>query len=122
MIRKLGMTVLLLVLGSVVALAADLNGKWTAQITTKKGAETTTFEFHADGVALTGKVTTPHGETDIIDGKVDGDSISFAEMVHTKKSGDEKAVYTGKADGDTIKFSRQIGDRPATEFVASRAQ
>jgi hypothetical protein len=31
-----------------------------------------------------------------------------------------KIVYTGKADGDTIKFSRQMGDRPAVEFVAKR--
>jgi hypothetical protein len=31
-----------------------------------------------------------------------------------------KISYTGKADGDTIKFTRQMGDRPAAEFVAKR--
>ena len=122
MIRKLTLAVLLLVLGSVAALAANLNDKWTAEVPTKKGTETTTFEFHVDGAALTGKLTTPQGDADIIDGKVDGDSISFVQVVHTKKSGDEKAIYTGRADGDTIKFSRQIGDRFATEFVANRAE
>jgi hypothetical protein len=124
MIRKLGLAVLFLALGSLTALAADFNGKWTATVESPRGAQTITFDFHVDGAKLTGKVTTPRGDTDIADGKIDGDTISFAQVMN--RDGNEfKITYTGKADGDTIKFTRQYGaanDRPAQEFVATRAK
>jgi hypothetical protein len=108
-----------LALGSVSALAADFNGKWTADVTTPRGTQTLTFDFHVDGATLTGKVSTPRGDTDITNGKVDGDNISFDQVMNF--NGNEfKISYTGKADGDTIKFTRQMGDRPAAEFVAKR--
>jgi hypothetical protein len=110
-----------LALGSVSALAADFNGKWTADVTTPRGTQTLTFDFHVDGATLTGKVSTPRGDTDITNGKVDGDNISFDQVMNF--NGNEfKITYTGKADGDTIKFSRQMGDRPVTEFVAKRGE
>jgi hypothetical protein len=119
MLKKIGLAVMFLALGSVSALAADFNGKWTADVTTPRGTQTLTFDFHVDGTTLTGKVTSPRGESDITDGKIDGDSISFTQVMNF--NGNEmKIVYTGKADGDTIKFSRQMGDRPAVEFVAKR--
>jgi opacity protein-like surface antigen len=120
MLRKLALAALVFALGSVTALAADFNGKWTAEVQGRMGAQTITFDFHVDGATLTGKVSSPRGESDITDGKVDGDNISFAQVVNF--NGNEMKInYTGKADGDTIKFSRQVADRPATEFVAKRA-
>jgi len=119
MLKKIGLAVLFLALGSVSALAADFNGKWNADVTTPRGTQNITFDFHVDGATLTGKVTTPRGDTDITNGKVDGDNISFDQVMNF--NGNEfKISYTGKADGDTIKFTRQMGDRPATEFVAKR--
>jgi hypothetical protein len=124
MIRKLGLAVLFLALGSLTALAADFNGKWTATVESPRGTQTIAFDFHVDGAKLTGKVTTPRGDTDISDGKIDGDTISFAQVMN--RDGNEfKITYTGKADGETIKFTRQYGaanDRPAQEFVATRAK
>ena len=64
-------------------------------------------------------MTTPRGDNDITDGKVNGDDISFT-LVMNFNGNEVKVMYTGKADGDTIKFTRQAGDRPATEFVAKR--
>ena len=63
--RKLGLAVLFLALGSVSALAADFNGKWSADVTTPRGTQTLTFDFHVDGATLTGKVTSPRGDMDI---------------------------------------------------------
>ena len=121
MLKKIGLAVLFMALGSVSALAADFNGKWTADVQGRNGnTQTITFDFHVDGAALTGKVTTPRGDTDITNGKVDGDNISFDQVVNF--NGNEfKISYTGKADGDTIKFTRQMGDRGSSEFVAKRA-
>jgi hypothetical protein len=119
MMRKLGLAVLFLTLGSVAALAADFNGKWTAEVQGRMGTQTLTFDFHVDGSTLTGKVTTPRGDTDITDGKVDGDNISFTQKL-SFNGNDITINYAGKADGDTIKFTRTVGDRPPTEFVAKR--
>jgi hypothetical protein len=121
MLKKIGLAALFLALGSVSALAADFNGKWTADVQGRNGnPQTITFDFHVDGATLTGKVTTPRGENDISNGKVDGDNISFDQVVNF--NGNEfKITYTGKADGDTIKFTRQMGDRGSSDFVAKRA-
>jgi opacity protein-like surface antigen len=119
MMRKLALGVLFFALSSVAALAADFNGKWTAEVQGRMGTQTLTFDFHVDGSTLTGKITTPRGDSDITDGKVDGDNISFTQKL-SFNGNDITVNYAGKADGDTIKFTRTVGDRPATEFVAKR--
>jgi hypothetical protein len=120
MFKKLTLAVLFLALGTVSALAADFNGKWTGDVTTPRGTQTLTFDFKVDGAALTGTVTTPRGATNISNGKVDGENISFDQVMNF--NGNEfKITYTGKADGDTIKFTRQMGEMGSTEFVAKRA-
>lgn len=122
MFRKLALAAIFFALASVSALAADFNGKWTASVETPRGTQTITFDFHVDGAKLTGTVTTPRGSVDISEGKVDGDSISFAQVMNF--NGNEFRInYTGKADGaDSIKFTRQMGDRPANEFTATRVK
>jgi hypothetical protein len=119
MFKKIGLAVLFLALGSVSALAADFNGKWSGDVTTPRGTQTLTFDLHVDGSTLTGKVTSPRGETDITNGKVDGDNLSF-DTVMNFNGNEFKISYTGKADGDTIKFTRAMGDRGSSDFVAKR--
>jgi hypothetical protein len=121
MVRKTLLAVLFIALGSVAALAADFNGKWTADVTTPRGTQTVTFDFHVDGAALTGKITSPRGEGDIAEGKIDGDNITFSQLVNFNGT-DMKIVYTGKVDGDGIKFTRVVGDRPPVEFRATRVK
>jgi hypothetical protein len=119
--RKLSLALLFLTLGAVAALAADLTGKWNATVETPRGTQNITFDFHVDGATLTGKVTSQRGETDIQDGKIDGDNLSFSQTVNF--NGNEMKInYTGKVDGDTIKFTRTVGDRPAVEFTAARGK
>ena len=118
-LRTLALAVLVVTLGAVTALAADLNGKWKATVETPRGTQEISFDFHVDGATLTGKVTTPRGESDITDGKIDGDNLSFNQVVNC--NGNEMKInYTGKVDGDSIKFTRTVGDRPAVEFTATR--
>ena len=118
-----------LVLTSVAALAADFNGKWTAEVPGRQGGTTTnTFTFKVDGANLTGSMSTQMGDVDITNGKVDGDNISF-DVIRT--FGDNKITlsYAGKADGGSIKFTRTFkGDMPGggqapppQEFTAKKA-
>ena len=123
MMKKLGTTILFFALGSMTALAADFNGKWTADVPGRNGnTQTLTFDFHVDGATLTGTITTPRGDTAISNGKVDGDNISF-DQVRNFNGNSFTISYKGTADGDTIKFTRTFngGDRPPQEFVAKRA-
>ena len=103
------------------AVAADVSGKWTAEVPGRQGqAQTTTFNFKVDGDKLSGTLTNPRGEQTIADGKVSGDDISFS--VTLSMGGNEiKMLYKGKVAGSEIKFTREVEGRPATEFVAKRA-
>jgi hypothetical protein len=121
MLRKLALALLFVTLGTVTALAADLTGKWSATVETPRGTQNITFDFKADGATLTGKVSSPRGDSDITDGKIDGANVSFSQVVNF--NGNVMTInYTGKVDGDTIKFTRTVGDRPAVEFTATRAK
>lgn len=121
MLRKLALALLFVSFGAMTALAADVSGKWTATVTTPRGDQQITFNFKVDGAKLTGTVSTMRGDTDITDGKIDGDNISFVQEL-TFGDRDIKINYAGKVDGDSIKFTRTLGDRPATEFTATRAK
>lgn len=121
MLRKLAFALLFVALGTVSAFAADVTGKWTATIESPRGTQNLSFDFHVDGAALTGKITTQRGDSDISDGKVDGDTITFNQKV-SFNGNDMTIVYKGTVDGDTIKFTRTVGERPPTEFTATKAK
>ncbi len=87
------------------ALAADITGTWTWTVKTKKGKEfDQKLTLKAEGDKLTGSLASGRRQrsTDIANGTVQGDSISFE--VTTERNGNElTAKYQGKVDGDTIK-------------------
>lgn len=116
--------VLTLVLALAMAVsAADVTGKWTAQIPSRSGqTRETTFTFKVDGDKLTGTMTGGQGrEIAISEGKLSGDTLSF--VVATERGGETmKQTYTGKIAGDEIQFKREGGQGAAREFVAKRAR
>ena len=121
----LSITALLLICAFTAA-AADLNGKWTAQVPGRQGnTQEMTFTFKVEGAKLTGTVGSQRGDQEIVEGKVSGDDISF--MTVTKFNEMEmKQIYKGTAAGSEIKFSRTQeggGRGPGTpvEFVAKKS-
>jgi hypothetical protein len=121
-IYRLTSVMVFLLLAATAVFAADVNGKWVAQVP-GRGGETreATFTFKADGGQLTGSVTTPRGDAPISDGKVDGDDISFAQVMEFNGNS-VKLLYKGKVSGDQIKFTRQReGGERTVEFTAKRA-
>jgi len=115
----------ILVLGAIsAALAANVDGKWVAQVPGRGGQTSeTTFTFKADGAKLTGTVTGRQGEAPISDGTIKGDDISFTQTFEVQGNS-IKVIYTGKVTGDEIKMTRKRdgGDQPATEFTAKRVK
>ncbi len=119
------MCLLLVGLGALSAWAADVTGKWVAEVPGRQGQTMQmTFTFKVEGDKLTGTISTPRGESPIQDGKIQGDEISFTQVVEF--GGNQmKFLYKGKVSGDEIKFTRQReggeGPGPQTrEFVAKR--
>jgi len=116
-----------LMIGAMAALAwaADVSGKWVAQVPGRNGqTRETTFNLKADGGKLTGTVSGRNGDNPISDGKVSGDDITFSVSV-SFNGNDIKMNYKGKVSGDEIKFTRTIegggGGMPPQEFTAKRS-
>ena len=106
------------------AWAADLNGKWVAQVPGRNGQmRETTFNFKVEGKTLTGTVSGMQGDNPISDGTVNGDDVSFT-VVANFNGNEVKLLYKGKAAGDELKLTRtrQGGDQPGQDFVAKRVK
>lgn len=100
-----------------VALGADVSGKWTAQMQGPNGqARDITFNFTVSGDQLTGTVTTPRGENQISDGKINGNQITFNQVVEFNGN-QMKIQYTGTLsdDGNSIEFTRSFEGRRGGE-------
>jgi len=112
--------VLALVL-AIPAVAADIAGKWTASFDTQIGVQNYTYTFKVDDAKLTGIAESQFAKTEITEGTVKGDEISFVENVNFEGNA-LKITYKGKISGDEIKFTRNVADMATEEFVAKRAK
>ncbi len=120
--RHILLAVLIFALVSAVAAQApDISGKWTAAFDTQIGVQKYTYEFKADGGKLTGKATSENGSSEIQEGRVSGDEVSFVEMLSFQDM-KIRIEYKGKVAGDEIKFTRQVGDFATEQLVAKRSK
>jgi hypothetical protein len=96
-----------------VASAADVTGKWAAEIPGRGGnTNTTTFTFQVSGGAVSGTVNGGRGDTMIADGKLDGDTLTFTTTAAGRDGTPVKTTYTGKVSADHIDFTRDNGRGP----------
>jgi enterochelin esterase-like enzyme len=114
---------LALVACSFSARAEGVSGTWKAEFDTVRGLQKYTFTLTQDGTTLAGKasvdVNGEKREFDLQEVKVDGDTVSFVELVDFQ--GNElRITYSGKLAGEEIKFTRQVGDFSTLEAVATR--
>jgi hypothetical protein len=119
---RLAAVVALLVLGlAVSARAADISGQWTATFNTQVGEQHYTYTFKVDGEKLAGTAKSDNGTTDIQNGSVKGDDVSFVENLDYQ--GQKLVItYTGKISGDEIKFTRDVGGVAKEDLVAKRVK
>ena len=123
-IRKVRLALLAIVLTSSVAFgnAADITGKWTASFDTQIGKQEYVYDFVVKDSTLTGKAKSNLGSADILEGKVDGDKVSFVEMLKFQDM-DIRITYTGSiVSADEIKFTRTVADFATEELVAKRVK
>lgn len=119
-----------LALSTVSTQAADVTGTWTWSRPGRNGGEAQkmTLVLKADGEKLTGSVTSPARQgaeprkTEIADGKVKGDDISFSVTVEF--NGNKRTTkYNGKVSADTIKGKTEFdrnGEAQSRDWEAKR--
>jgi hypothetical protein len=110
---------------AITMMAADATGKWTAEMQGPNGnTRTVTMNLKADGEKLTGTVSGRGGDTEISDGKVDGDTVMF-NVIREFNGNKMTQHYTGKVDGDTIHFTMKMeggmGDGQERKLDAKRS-
>jgi len=103
--------------------SADVTGIWKADIESQIGLLKYTFLFKQDGNIITGRITADINgekhEVDLLNGKIEGDIITFVELVNF--DGNEFRIsYTGKVAANEINFTRQVGDFGSDTFIAKR--
>src|SRR5689334_564869 len=80
-------------------LAADVTGTWKSEFDSPIGRQKYTFSFEQDGTKLTGnansEVEDRKREAELKEGKVDGDAISFVELLNFQDN-EIRISYTGK--------------------------
>ena len=116
--KVLGMFALL-ALASLVAFGADVNGKWVGEGGGKRGP--VTFNFKADGMKLSGNQEGQNGPTEITDGKIDGDSVSFIIIRDMGDKGKVVTKYKGTVSGDTMKLNAETEGRGPREVVLKKS-
>lgn len=122
MIRKSGLMVLVLVMGSLFAHATDISGKWSGRFITPVGINNYTYVFQVSGNVLSGDTNSSDtGKSVIQNGKIDGNNISFTEPSHYNGAA-LTVKYTGVIQGETIKLTRTFGSFPPDTFVIKRAK
>jgi hypothetical protein len=105
------------------ALAADVAGKWTAEMKRPDGeVMTSTYDFKVEGDTLTGTMSGRMGERPISDGKVKGNELSF--VMKFERDGETfKMIYKGKVEGDELKLNMSSENGEFTrDIVAKRAK
>ncbi len=120
--RRFAILTVLIVLGLASVRAADISGTWTASFDTQIGQQNYTYEFVVKGTTLTGKIKSSVGPSEMAEGKVEGDKVSFVENLKFQDM-ELRITYSGTiVSNDEIKFTRKVGDFATEELVAKRAK
>ncbi len=121
--RRLSIAILafaLLPLAAVAADAPNVSGTWTASFDTQIGKQEYTYTFVVKGSQLTGHAKSANGDTEITEGKIDGDKVSFVENL-SYQGMPLRIVYTGTLTSpEQIDFTRDVGGAATEKLTAKR--
>jgi hypothetical protein len=105
-----------------VCFAADIDGKWSAQVQGPRGTRTEFLNLKSDGNTLTGSIQGGRGEgVAISNGMIDGDTISFT-VVRQFRDNQITEQYKGTISGGQLKLTVSGGRRGPVEMTYKREQ
>jgi hypothetical protein len=118
--KKLITLCALFALSTVMALAADVTGTWKGEANPNGKGGPPSFTFKQSGSTLTGTSAGRGGETEIANGKVDGDKISFEVTRDMGDKGKFTSKYTGTVSGNTITLKVDTGRGDPREITVTK--
>ena len=115
-------SVLFIMLLAVVASAADITGKWKADLQTPQGKVEVSYTFQQKGEVLTGTWQAAQSPTvEITEGKVTGDKVVF--VVKMGPNANITFAHEGKIEGDQIQLTmKPSGEFPGSTVTATRVK
>lgn len=106
-------------LTSLVALAADVTGKWMSEAPANGKGGPQTFTLKQDGSTLTGTVEAGRGgPANVSNGKVDGDKVSF-EVTREFNGNSMTTKYSGTVSGSSMTLTAE-GARGSREMKLTK--
>jgi hypothetical protein len=105
----------------------DVTGKWKWTVTRNNQSRDTILTLKQDGEKVTGTLSGRREgqETEISDGKIKGNELSFT-ITRDTNNGKVTQKYAGKVDGDaikgTIETSRDGGQSRSRDWEAKRVK
>ncbi len=91
------------------ALAADLSGIWTGQVTTRGGTQDVTLKLEQQGTRITGKLYDDRGSSPISEGKAVGDVVIFVVAVQEQNGNqinDTRLRFAGTLRDGVLELAR----------------
>ncbi len=105
------------------AFAVDVTGTWKTEFDTQIGVQKYTYTLKQDGTKVTGKASADIAgekrESELKEGKLDGNSLSFVEML-SFQGNEIRIAYQGIVTANEIKFTREVGEFAKEELTAKR--
>ncbi len=122
---KAPITFLILAAVPLSLLAADVTGTWKAEFDSQIGNQNYTYTFKQDGTNLAGEANSEINgqkhEAELKEGKVDGDTVSFVEMLNFQDN-EIRITYRGTILTNEIKLTREVGGFAKEDLLAKREQ
>ncbi len=94
------------------------DGDWNLVVSTPMGDRQATLSVKADGTALKGSQGTDGNSTDIFDGTVDGNQVSWKVSITDPMP--MTLAFAGTINGDEISGSVELGAFGSSSFSGTR--
>jgi opacity protein-like surface antigen len=118
--KRLVLLCALVALFSIVAFAADVTGKWVGEANPNGKGGPPTFNLKQDGTKLTGTSVSPRGDSEVSNGKVDGDKVSFEVTRDMGDKGKFTTKYSGTVSGTTMKLTAETEGRGSRDITLTK--
>ena len=96
-----------------------VDGAWNITVDSPMGKQESSLSLKADGAALTGTQSAQGQTSDIKDGKVDGDNVSWSNSITNPFP--ITLEFAGVVSGDTLKGQVKAGAFGSFPFEGQRA-
>lgn len=98
---------------------SNADGTWNTTMNTPMGAQQGTLTLATSGDEISGKLAGPQGEIDIVDGKVEGELLTWKAKLTSPMP--MTLEFDAKVEGDNISGNVKLGAFGNATFSGTRA-